>query len=50
MTTATAKRRRRSAKIQYRDMAPQDRPHYRRKPRRKAGVKFAAAKARGWRG
>lgn len=49
-TTATARRRRRSAAIQYRDMAPQDRPHYRKTPKKNAGKKYAAAKARGWRG
>ncbi len=49
-TTAAAKARRRSVKIKYRDMAPMDRPTYRQRPRAKAGIKFAAAKARGWRG
>ena len=49
-TTAAAKRRRRSAKVGYRDMAPLDRPRYRKTPRKNAGKKALAAKARGWKG
>lgn len=48
--TSTAKRRRRSAKILYRDMPPSQRPHYRKRPRAKAGMRAREAMARGWKG
>lgn len=50
MSAAAAKKRRRSATIQYRDIAPMKRPKYRRTPKAKAGKRYAAAKARGWKG
>ena len=48
--TATAKRRRSQAKKKYMHLAPQDRPHYRQKPKSKHMDKYKAAIARGWKG
>jgi len=46
MSAATGKRRRAQARNRYKHMAPQDRPHYRRKPRAKAGMRAREAMAR----
>lgn len=46
----TAARRRKQAKMGYKHLAKQDRPHYRRTPKAKAGARMKAALARGWKG
>lgn len=50
MSIATARRRRRQAKNAYRHLSPATRPHYRKTPKKNAGARALAAKARGWKG